>query len=109
MSPQNSATGITSRKPAETNRFTAAKFAPDAVAVSISVIWLPRPSGVPPIANAATSTKGSAARIAPMTRVRRRFSCRSSSTRSGSVRRARYPSAVSARSTRVLMRCPRSG
>lgn len=89
MSPQNSATGMTSRKPADTNRFTAAKFAPDAVAVSISVTCPLREPGPPPIANATTSTKGSTARIAPMTRVRRRLSCRSSSTRRGSVCRGR--------------------
>ena len=91
MSPQNSATGTTSRKPAETNRQVAAKFAPDAVAVSIRVTRpsAPRRPGVPPIAKAAIRMKGSAASTPAITSVRLRFSCRTASTRSGSVRRAR--------------------
>lgn len=74
MSPQNSATGMTSRNPAETNRQVAAKFAADAVAVSIRVIRSlppPRESGVPPIANATIRMNGSAASTPPMSRVRR--------------------------------------
>lgn len=92
MSPQNSATGTTSRKPADTNRQVAAKFAPEAVAVSMRVI---RPSpplrlpGPPPTANAMIRMKGSAASTPPITSVRRRRHCRSASTRSGSVRFAR--------------------
>lgn len=74
MSPQNSATGTTSRNPAETNRQVAAKFAADAVAVSISVIRSlppPREPGVPPIAKAAIRTNGSTPSTPPMSRVRR--------------------------------------
>lgn len=89
MSPQNRATGTTSRKPAETNRAVAAKFAPDAVAVSIRVIRPSRPDGVPPIANAVTRMNGNAARMPPITRVRRRRSWRAASTRRGRVRRGR--------------------
>ncbi len=92
MSPQNRATGTTSRKPADTKRQVAAKFAPEAVAVSISVMRLfppPRLSGPPPTANAMIMMKGSAASTPPITRVRRLRHCRSASTRSGSVRLAR--------------------
>ncbi len=87
MSPQNSATGTTSRKPAETNSAMAAKFSPEAVAVSIRLIRRPPRSGSPPIAKAAISTRGSPARTRPVTRVRRRRNCRTASTRSGRVRR----------------------
>ena len=89
MSPQNSATGMTSRKPAATNRFTAAKFAPDAVAVSIRLTRVLPSPGVPPTWKAISSTSGRANRMPPMTIVRRRFSCRTSSTRRGRVRPAR--------------------
>lgn len=96
MSPQNRATGTTSRKPAETNREVAAKLAADSVATSIRLIRPPprppppsSPSGVPPIAKATIRMKGRAARIPPMSRVRRRRSCRMASTRRGSVRPAR--------------------
>ncbi|MDH6616964.1 hypothetical protein M2163_004072 [Streptomyces sp. SAI-135] len=89
MSPQNSATGTTSRKPALAKRFTAAKFAPDTVAVSIRLTRvLPEP-GPPPTWKAISRTKGRATRMPNMTRVRRRFNCRTSSTRTGSVRPAR--------------------
>lgn len=92
MSPQNRATGTTSRKPAETNRQVAAKFAPDAVAVSIRVTRPfppPRLPGPPPTANAIIRMNGSAASTPAITSVRRRRHCRSASTRSGSVRLAR--------------------
>ncbi len=68
---------------------TAAKLAPEAVAESIREMRPGSPSGSPPTAKAIISTKGSAHRIAPMTNVRRRLSCRTSSTRTGSVRPAR--------------------
>ena len=90
MSPQNSATGTTSRKPAETNSAVAVKLAPEAVAVAIRLIRpLLRALGSPPIANATTRTNGSSVRTAAITRVRRRSSWRRASTRSGRVRRAR--------------------
>lgn len=97
MSPQNRATGTTSRNPAETNSEVAAKFAADSVATSIRLIRPPpppppppsSPSGVPPIAKAMIRMKGRAASTPPISRVRRLRNCRMASTRRGSVRRAR--------------------
>ncbi len=93
MSPQNNATGTTSRKPAETNRLTAAKLAAESVATSMRLMREPlrpppSPPGVPPIAKAMIRTNGRAASTPPMSRVRRLRSCRIASTRSGRVRRA---------------------
>lgn len=70
-------------------RLTAAKFAPDAVAVSMRFTRLLLPPGSPPTWKAISRMIGRANRTPPMTIVRRRFSCRTSSTRKGRVRPAR--------------------
>lgn len=96
MSPQNRATGTTSRKPAETKRQVAAKFAADSVATSMRLIREPPPPpppspppGVPPTAKAMIRTNGSAASTPNISRVRRLRSCLIASTRNGRVRRER--------------------
>lgn len=80
---------MTSRKPADTNRHVAAKFAPDAVAVSISVTRPFSAPGDPAMAKAMSRMNGSRPITAPITSVRRRFNWRTASTRSGSVRPGR--------------------
>ena len=71
----------------DANSAMAAKFSPPAVARSNRDVR-PLSSPRPPIWNATISTHGSAATIANTIQVRRRRSCRSASTRSGSVPRA---------------------
>jgi hypothetical protein len=86
VSPQNSATTTTSRKPAETNRLNAAKLRPPWVAtVTSPVVPLPAEGG-PLSSNAATRIQGSASSTAKATMVRQRRSWRTNSTRNGSVR-----------------------
>ncbi len=88
VSPQNSATGITSMKPVPMKSMVVAKFGPDEVASSMNVVRSARP-GVPATANAASTTSGIAASTPPITIVRRRRSWRTTSTRNGSVRPGR--------------------
>lgn len=88
MSPQNSATGMTSRKPVPMKSMVVAKLGPEAVASSMKVVRSAR-LGVPPIWKASRMTNGIAASTPPMIIVRRRRSWRIASTRSGRVRPAR--------------------
>lgn len=88
MSPQNSATGMTSRKPVPMKSMVVAKLSPEEVASSMKLVRSSRP-GAPPIQIAPSTINGMAASTPPTTMVRRRRSWRTASTRRGRVRPGR--------------------
>jgi hypothetical protein len=88
VSPQNSATITTSRKPAEAKIVKMVKFTAPEVARSTRSVWPGWASLGPASANAPTRISGSTTRKPSANAVRRRLACRTASTRSGSARRA---------------------